>query len=77
MVIDKSPRQPAPRPDACHPSTALFLEADRLNAQAYAMLCEPVSAQSIQEFCAAKQRADEMYRRARQAWAYDQDETRQ
>ena len=68
MTINESATPPAGPPESINRHTALFLEADRLYEQAYALLNEPVSSQSMSKFSVAKKRADEKYRQARQAW---------
>lgn len=54
MTIDESAIQNAANPEAINRCKALFLEADHLNVQAYALLNEPVSPQTIHKFSEAK-----------------------
>ena len=55
-------------------SDQLFFEADRLSAQAYALLSEqPISTQTLQRFSEVKKRADDKYRQARQEWLRTKD----
>jgi hypothetical protein len=68
MAINESAMQHAANLESINRSMALFFEADRLNDQAYALLSEPVSTQTIHKFSEAKKRADEKYRQARQEW---------
>lgn len=68
MAINESLMQHAANLDSINRSKALFFEADRLNDQAYALLNESVSTQTIHKFSAAKKRADEKYRQAWQEW---------
>ncbi|AZE49105.1 hypothetical protein C4K04_3433 [Pseudomonas chlororaphis] len=68
MIINESVIPHAANPGPIDRSALLFLEADRLYEQAYALLKEPVSTQSMGEFSAAKKRADEKYLQARQEW---------
>jgi hypothetical protein len=54
MTINESAIQPAANLESINRSMALFLEADRLNDQAYALLNEPVSTQTIHKFSETK-----------------------
>jgi len=54
--------------DAINHCKALFLEAGRLNDQAYAVLDEPFSTQTMHKFSAAKKCADEKYHQAWREW---------
>jgi len=73
MVINESAIQHAANLESSSRSRALFFEADRLNDQAYALLNEPVSTQTIHKFSDAKKRADEKYRQAWQEWLHTRD----
>lgn len=73
MVINESAMQHAANLESISRSRALFFEADRLNDQAYALLNEPVSTQTIRKFSEARKRADEKYRQAWQEWLHTRD----
>ena len=73
MAINESASPHATNLKSISHSRALFFEADRLNDQAYALLNEPVSAQTIHKFSDAKKRADEKYRQAWQEWLQTRD----
>lgn len=65
-------------PESTSRSDQLFFEADRLSAQAYALLSEqPISTQTLQRFSEAKKQADEKYRQARQEWLRTKDKISQ
>ena len=70
MVINDSAMTTANVPDAIDDSGALFHEADRLSEQAYAVLEEPFSTDTMHKFTEARKRADEKYRHAWQQWQY-------
>ncbi|MBD9603078.1 hypothetical protein DFS28_102381 [Pseudomonas sp. 478] len=73
MVINESAMPHSANLESSSRSRALFFEADRLNDQAYALLNEPVSTQTIHKFSDAKKRADEKYRQAWQEWLHTRD----
>lgn len=68
MIVNDSTTQSAACSESINRCAALFAEADRLSKQAYALLNEPVSTQTIQRFSAAKKLADDKYRQARKEW---------
>lgn len=68
MIVNDSTTQSAACSESINRCTALFSEADRLSKQAYALLSEPVSTQTIERFSAAKKLADDKYRQARREW---------
>lgn len=73
MATNESAMQHAASLESINYSRALFFEADGLNDQAYALLNEPVSTQTIHKFSDAKKRADEKYRQAWQEWLHTRD----
>jgi hypothetical protein len=73
MVINDAITPNAPPLNASNRSKALFLEADRLNDQAYVLLDEPVSPQTIHKFSEAKKQAEDKYRQACQEWLHARD----
>lgn len=70
MVTNDSIKSSVTGTNAISHSCALFEEADRLNDQAYAVLEEPFSTQTMHKFSEARKRADELYRQAWQEWQY-------
>lgn len=68
MIVNDSTPQSAACSESINRCAVLFSEADRLSKQAYALLSEPVSTQTIQRFSAAKKLADDKYRQAHQEW---------
>ncbi|UDI95546.1 hypothetical protein [Pseudomonas sp. IAC-BECa141] len=68
MPINESTNPYVADSDAIKHCKALFLEADRLTDQAYSVLDEPFSSQTMLKFSIAKKCADEKYRQAWQAW---------
>ncbi|ETF09678.1 MULTISPECIES: hypothetical protein [Pseudomonas] len=72
MVINDPTMTTACVRDSSGDSCALFHEADRLSEQAYAVLEEPFSTETMHKFTEARKRADEKYRQAWQQWQYAQ-----
>jgi len=68
MIANDSTTQSSACSESINRCSALFAEADQLSKQAYALLSEPVSTQTIQRFSAAKKLADDKYRQAHQEW---------
>ena len=73
MTINNATTSDVTRINAIDQSKALFLEADRLNDQAYVLLDEPVSPQTIHKFSEAKKQAEDKYRQAWQEWLHAKD----
>jgi hypothetical protein len=70
MVINDPAMTTSNVPDAIGDSCALFHQADQLSEQAYAVLEEPFSTETMHKFTEARKRADEKYREAWQQWQY-------